>query len=197
MTAKRIFILNGHPAETSLSGSIADSYATAARAAGHEVRMTHVRAMSFDPDNGFAGYTDRKPLEDDLLRLREAVDWCDHFVLCTPMWWGGMPAKLKGLFDRTFMPGWAFDPQRTTRSGFPLPLLTGRSARAFVTSDTPTLYFGLLYRKALLRQIKGQIFAFCGMAPARISHFAPASHPKPGAVDGWLKEAARLGATGT
>ncbi|MEL7213699.1 MAG: NAD(P)H-dependent oxidoreductase [Pseudomonadota bacterium] len=194
MAGKRIFVLNGHPGETSLSRSIAETYVKAAQAAGHEVRLTHLRDLAFDPDHGAAGYTKVKPLEPDLAKLRADIEWSEHWVLCTPMWWGGMPAKLKGLFDRTFLPGWAFDPQQQTKSGMPLPLLTGRSARAFVTSDTPTVYFGLLYHKALLRQIRGQIFSFCGMRPARVSHFAPASHPKEGAVDGWLRKVAQLGA---
>ncbi len=194
MPAKRIFVLNGHPAETSLSRSITETYAKAAQAAGHEVRITHLNDLVFDPDNGIAGYENQKPLEADLIALRADVDWAEHFVLCTPMWWGGLPAKLKGLFDRTFQPGWAFDTRKRTAIGMPLPLLTGRSARAFVTSDTPTLYFGLLYRKALMRQIKGQILEFVGMKPARVTNFAPASHPKDGAVKGWLKEVARLGA---
>ena len=37
MTPKRIFVLNGHPAETSLNRTLAEAYADAARAAGHEV----------------------------------------------------------------------------------------------------------------------------------------------------------------
>ena len=36
MSKKRIFILNGHPAEASLTGAIVQSYATAAQKAGHE-----------------------------------------------------------------------------------------------------------------------------------------------------------------
>ena len=41
MTRKRIFVLNGHPAETSLTGALAAAYVEAARAAGHDpVRET-------------------------------------------------------------------------------------------------------------------------------------------------------------
>jgi NAD(P)H dehydrogenase (quinone) len=112
--------------------------------------------------------------------------------MTTPMWWGGLPAKLKGLIDRTFLPGWAFD-TRTLKMGMPAPMLKGRTARAIVTSDTPNFFFGLLYRKALLRQIKGQIFHFVGIKPARITHFSPAGKAGPDQVKAWMKTVVSLG----
>jgi len=195
-SARKIYVLNGHPGETSLSCIIAETYADAAQTAGHEVRLTHLRDLAFDPDHGFAGYAQHKPLEPCLLAFREDVDWADHIIMTTPMWWGGLPAKLKGLVDRTFLPGWAFDSRQRTAIGMPLPLLTGKTARTFVTSDTPDFFFGLLYRKALLRQIKGQIFEFSGIKPARITHFAPAGHADEKKVGPWLSTVRTLAQKG-
>lgn len=195
-SARKIYVLNGHPGETSLSRRIAETYVDAAQAAGHEVRLTHLRDLTFDPDHGFAGYGQHKPLEPCLLAFREDVDWADHIIMTTPMWWGGLPAKLKGLIDRTFLPGWAFDSRQRTAIGMPLPLLTGKTARAFVTSDSPDFFFGLLYRKALLRQIKGQIFEFSGIKPARITHFAPAGHADEKKVGPWLSTVRTLAQEG-
>lgn len=192
MTQKRIFILNGHPAKNSLSKFIAETYAKDAISAGHDVRISHLSQMSFDPNHEFAGYKHHKDLEPDLLALRKDIDWAQHIVLTTPMWWGGMPAKLKGIFDRTFLPGWAFD-TRTSKLGMPLPMLSGRSARIFVTSDTPGLFFWLFYRNALLRQIKGQIFHFCGIKPARITHFAPAGTADQSRIEKWMNVVKLLG----
>jgi NAD(P)H dehydrogenase (quinone) len=48
MNTKRIFILNGHPAQVSLSKKLAETYADAAIAAGHEVRIIHLHDLSFD-----------------------------------------------------------------------------------------------------------------------------------------------------
>lgn len=193
MPAKRILILNGHPAETSLSKAIAETYEKAAADAGHEVRVIHLRELAFDMDYGFAGYREHKPLEPDLETFQANLDWAEHVVLTTPMWWGGLPAKLKGLFDRALLPGWAFDTRKLKFGGMPTPLLTGKTGRVFVTSDTPNIFFGLLYRKALLRQIKGQIFQFIGIKPTRITHFAPAGGAEPAKVHAWLGVAKALG----
>ena len=97
MTHKRIFILNGHPAESSLNRTLAESYADAARAAGHEVRLTHLHDLTFDPDYGFGGYENQKPLEAELEHMLDDIAWSEHVVLTTPMWWGGLPANLAGI----------------------------------------------------------------------------------------------------
>lgn len=196
MTSKNIFVLNGHPARNSISASLAEAYVTAAKDAGHDLRLTHIHDLQFDMDYGFGGYSQHKPLEPDLIAFQADIDWADHVVLLTPMWWGGLPAKLKGLIDRSFLPGWAFDPRKPLKSGLPAPLLKGRTARAIVTSDTPTFFFGLLYRKALLRQIQGQILRFVGLKPRRIIHFAQASHPKEGQIAKWIDQIAALGQRG-
>lgn len=185
MSTKRIFVLNGHPAATSLTKTIAETYAAAARKAGHEVRLTHLHDLDFDTDYGFAGYAQNKPLEPCLEAVQADIEWAQHVVMTTPMWWGGLPGKLKGLFDRVLLPGWAFDTRKLTM-GMPQPMLKGRSARAIVTSDTPDFFFALLYRKALFRQIKGQIFQFIGLKPVKLTHFAPAGKATPDKVKKWL-----------
>lgn len=195
MTLKRILILDGHPAETSLSKSIALAYANAARDAGHDVRLTHLAALNFDPDYGFGGYTNHKPLEPALQDFQQDLVWAQHLVITTPMWWGDMPAKLKGLFDRTLLPGFAFDTRNPLRSGLPAPLLTGRTARVFVTSDTPRLLLRVIYHDAMLRIMRKQVLKFIGFKQIKTNFFAGATHPKPGRIDRWLATATRLGAS--
>jgi putative NADPH-quinone reductase len=194
-TSKRIFVLNGHPAETSLSRALAVAYAESARAAGHDVRVTHLNDLGFDPDYGFGGYKNQKPLEPQLEEVLQDIEWSEHIVLTTPMWWGGLPAKLKGLFDRTFLPGRAFDTRNTTAMGLPAPMLTGRTGRVLMTSDTPGWIMGLFYRSAMIRQIRDQILGFVGIK-SKITHFSGASHPKPGMVERWIGKARRFGAAG-
>lgn len=194
MTGKRIFVLNGHPAAESLTGSMAKAYAEAAQGAGHEVRLVHLHDLDFDPDYGFGGYENKKPLEPALEKVMADITWSEHVVIATPVWWGGLPAKLKGLFDRAFLPGVAFDTRNTTRLGLPAPLLGGRTGRVLMLSDTPGWFFRLMYRNAMMVQISGQILGFVGIKPLRITQFSGASHPKAGAVQKWLRSVARIGA---
>lgn len=183
MSHKRIFVLDGHPAETSISRQLAQAYVDGARAKGHEVRVMHLKDMNFDPDYGFGGYKTHKPLEPQLEDFMQSLEWSDHFVMTSPMWWGGLPAKLKGLIDRAFLPGRAFD---TRGKGLPKPMLSGRSAQVILTSDSPSWYFRFLLHRPLFWQLKRQILGFVGFKPVQVLHFSGASHPTPKQIDTWL-----------
>ena len=192
---KRIFVLNGHPTKTSLNRSLADAYALAAGKAGHEVRIAHISDLEFEADRMRAGYgpDELEVLEADLVKTLENLEWAQHIVLTTPMWWGGMPAKLKGLFDRALLPGRTFDTRQSTMMGFPKPMLSGRSARVIVTSDTPGWFMRLRYGNALFRQIRHQVLGFVGIAPTRITHLRMTNQAKPKQIQSWIRSVETLG----
>lgn len=191
--SRRILIADLHPARLSLSATLAQAYRDGAEAAGHDVRTARLSEMSFDPDFGQASFRNAPALEPDLETFRENLVWAEHVVFVTPMWWGGLPAKAKGLFDRVLLPGFAFDP-RQRRMGVPTPLLTGRTAHFMLTSDTPAWAFWLLYGRALQQQVHRQILSFVGLKPVRHTHFSPVEHSTPQIRDRWLGDTRRLGA---
>ena len=194
MTPKKIFVLNGHPGTTSLSRFFAETYITAATEAGHDVHHVHLADLDFDMDYGEGGYSNPKPLEPQIEAVLEELERADHVVLTAPMWWGSVPGKLKGLFDRILLPGRTFDTRNPNRFGLPAPMLTGKTARMILTSDSPRLYLRLAHGDAMIRQLRGQVFGFVGIKPARLTYFAQASHPKPEQVQRWSDTVRKLGA---
>ncbi|MBL4666316.1 MAG: NAD(P)H-dependent oxidoreductase [Sneathiella sp.] len=192
MNSKRILTLNGHPADTSLSDGLISAYLDGTSATDYETRRHDLSKMSFDPDIGSNGYGDPKPLEDDLEKFLSDLEWCEHFVIASPLWWGGMPSKLKGLFDRTLLPGRAFDP-RIMKAGLPKPLLTGKTARILLTSDTPNWAFSLMYSWAARKQMERQILKFIGIKPIKFSNFAPAGEASREKIDQWMNSVRDMG----
>lgn len=190
--SRRILIADLHPARLSLSAALAQAYRDGAASAGHEVRTATLSEMAFNPDLGQAGFRNAPALEPDLEAFRANLVWAEHVVLVSPMWWGGLPAKAKGLFDRTLLPGFAFDP-RTRRMGLPKPLLSGRTAHFMLTSDTPAWAFWLMYGRALKRQVQRQILSYVGLKPVRHTHFSPVEHSTPEIRARWLQETQLLG----
>jgi putative NADPH-quinone reductase len=196
MAPRRLLILDGHPAPKSLSRTMAEAYRAGAREAGHETRLWHVSDMAFDPDHDAGGYASSKPLEPVLERFLDDLEWCGHLTLCAPLWWGSLPAKLKGLIDRAFVPGRTFSTRETTALGLPKPLLSGRSARVVMSADTPGWFLRLAYGDAVKRQLRGQVLGFVGFRPVRFTWHEGASDPKPGQVDAWTAAVRALGAAG-
>ncbi|WP_299816630.1 NAD(P)H-dependent oxidoreductase [uncultured Roseibium sp.] len=167
----RILILDGHPASRTFCGALAQEYASNAESSGHEVRLRHLSALDFNPDFGVSSFKDAPSLEADLQALWDDIVWCEHFVVSHPLWWGGLPAKLKGVFDRVLLPGKAF----RYVAGKPIPekLLKGRTAEVLVTSDTPGWYFRWIYGAGVRKQIEKQILGFCGLKPKGYHLFSP------------------------
>src|SRR3989344_3276751 len=104
----RIFILLGYTHSETLSGAFATAYEESALVAGHELRQINIGQMQFDPIL-LQGYKVIQQLEPDLKAFQENMKWCQHFVLVYPIWWSAMPAKLKGLFDRAWIPHFCFN----------------------------------------------------------------------------------------
>lgn len=160
---KRILILVGHPDNESFNVRIGEAYAEGAREKGHEVKLVKLADLQFDPIL-HKGYKVIQQLEPDLSRLQEDIKWCQHFVIIYPSWWSTMPALLKGLFDRIWMPGFAFHFMKSgwTHGYMWEGLLSGRTARVFVTSDSPALFARILFGDST-NEIKKGILWFSGI----------------------------------
>ncbi|MBO6757736.1 MAG: NAD(P)H-dependent oxidoreductase [Roseibium sp.] len=190
--AKKVLVLDGHPARESFCGSLAEAYAAAARRKGHDVTVLKLADLRFDPDFGVSSFKNAKPLEPDLATFWSDLEWCDHFVIAHPLWWGGMPAKLKGLIDRVFLPGKTF--QYVKGKSLPEKLMSGRTSEVLVTSDTPGWFFRFIYGAGVKKQTQKQILDFCGLKMKAYSWFASIHGSDEKDRDRLLKKAERLGA---
>ena len=168
---KKIFILLGHPDEDSFNCTLANEYERGAGEAGHEVRRMNVGDMVFDPVLHH-GYRLVQELEPDLVSFQENVKWCDHFVIFYPSWWSTMPALLKGVFDRAWVPGFAY---RFTSNYSWKKLLKGKSATMFVTSDTVPIIQRLLFGDTT-NELRNGILWFSGFGPIFVRKFGYLKH---------------------
>lgn len=189
---KNITVILGHPDAASYCGELAHAYTQAAKDAGHDVRLFRLGDIAFDPVLHH-GYRQRQDLEPGLVEVKEAITWAHHLVFVYPIWWGAMPALLKGLFDRVFLPGYAF--KYRPNSQFWDRLLAGRSAHAIVTMDTPPWYYALMYTKPGHHQIKKTILEFCGIKPVKITSLGPVRHASADKRARWIEQIRRHAAS--
>jgi len=187
---KRILIINGHPYKESLNFALAEAYKKGAAESGAEIKEINIADLQFNPNLQY-GYRKRTELEPDLLESWKKIKWAEHLVFVFPIWWGGMPAMLKGFFDRLFLPGFAF--QYRENSVWWDKLLTGKSAHIIATMDTPYWYFRLVYGNPGINQFKRTILQFCGINPVKVTVFSPIKNIKQETLKKYLDNSEKLG----
>lgn len=187
---RKIFIWVAHPKLSSLCSALADAYEEGARNNGAQVRRMDLSEMEFSPD--FTGYgPNAAPLEPDLLSWQENVAWADHIVILHPYWWGAMPTRAKAVLDRALTPGFAF--KYHARGVKWDRLLTGRTADAIITSDTPPWLDTLLYLKPARRVLKKQVLGFCGIKSRYVRQFGSVKLATPAKITSWITKARVMG----
>lgn len=197
-THKKIFILLGHPdsSQETLTSQLALLYETAAKQAGHEVKRINIADLSFDPIL-HKGYKVIQNLEPDLIKVQEAIKWADHFVLLYPIWWVSMPALLKGMFDRMWLPGFCFN-MRKTKQGTPAlgwkKKMKGKTARVIMLSGTHPFFIWLLFGD-FTNEIKRGILWFAGFK-TKMTCFGPSEIAPEWKKNEWRRKIARLGKLG-
>jgi NAD(P)H dehydrogenase (quinone) len=154
----RFLVVYAHPLDDSFHSALHRQVVRALNDAGHEVDDCDLYAEGFQPvlsaeerrayhDAGANGGFAPREIE----RLRR----CQGLVLVFPTWWFGMPAILKGWFDRVWLPGVAF----ALAGGQTRPLLHQIERFAVVTTyGSPwwviRLMLGDPNRRVLMRGIR-------------------------------------------
>jgi NAD(P)H dehydrogenase (quinone) len=119
----RVFIVHAHPEERSFNGAMTRTAREALTGAGHEVVVSDLYRMGFDPVSGRHNFRTvhdpdyfRQQAEeahaavhdgfaDEIQAEQDKLFWCDVLILQFPLWWFGLPAILKGWVDRVFAAG--------------------------------------------------------------------------------------------
>lgn len=177
-------VIDGHPDARSLTAEIARRYA-----AGHsDARVLALRDLDFDPHLRF-GYRERMTLEDDLVEAKGALQAAQTIVIATPLWWGSVPAVLKGFFDRALLPQQEY---RYTKLGLPVGLLPARRGRLMLLADTPW-YAAPFTGLPAQTQVARNTMRLCGIRSVRTHRMLGVRDATPEHIDSWLDRADSLG----
>jgi len=191
---KKILVINGHPDGDSsrFSSALTGAYASGADRGGHSIRRINLADLSFPL------ITERHTFESEpskeIAEVQHAITWCDHLVVVHPLWLGGPPARLKGLFEQVFRYGFAL-PKPGSGKGIG-GLLKGRSARMIVTMGMPAPIFRLVFGAFGVRAIERGILRLCGFGPIRRTLIGGVESISAEQRAAWLRRIGRLGVEG-
>ena len=108
----RVLVVYCHPVETSFHAALHQEVLRNLHAAGHEVDDWDLYAEGFNPvmsREERLGYHEVPANRDKVQSHVDRLMRAEAIVFCFPTWCFGLPAMLKGWFDRLLMPGVAFD----------------------------------------------------------------------------------------
>lgn len=185
---KSILILNANPKRTSLCHALADTYEVEARETAN-IRRFNLADMAFNPSLD-QGYDEVQTLELDLVTFQDALMWADHIVIVASTWWGGLPAKAKGLIDRVFIPGVTF--KFEDDNPYPIPLMKSKTGRIILTMDMPGEYVEEQARP-VLAQLSQFTLEYCGVSPVEATLFGSVIMSDESQRTQWLDEVKSLG----
>jgi NAD(P)H dehydrogenase (quinone) len=163
----RILVIYAHPLADSFAAALHRLVVETLQRGGHEVDDCDLYAEGFDPVLTAAerrAYNTPAPdlsgVADHVARLKRA----ETLVLCYPTWWYGLPAILKGYFDRV----WAKDVAFTLPEGGGAirPALTNITRIAVVTTyGAPWWLIRLVLRDPARAVVLGGLGRLCGRGP--------------------------------
>lgn len=187
---KKILIINGHPDKESFNYALSAAYKKGAIKTNAEIREINIGELNFNPNLQY-GYRKRTELEPDLLEAQEKLKWAEHLVWVYPVWWGSLPAIMKGFIDRIMLPGFAFN--KRENSLWWDKCFTGKSARIICTLDQPAWYYKWIYGSPSHNAMKKVTLNYIGVDKVKITAIGPIRLSKDTFRTKWLSKVERLG----
>jgi len=152
----KVLIVSAHPEPKSFCIAMRDAGIAKLREAGHEVILSDLYAMNFNPVAGPEDFLDRSDedylvyaleqrhanekdaLAPDIKAELDKLLACDLLILNFPVFWFSVPAIMKGWFDRVFVSGATYGGRRFYDRGG----LQGKRALVAATLGSRDYMFG-------------------------------------------------------
>jgi NAD(P)H dehydrogenase (quinone) len=194
----KILIVYAHPEPQSFNGALKNLAVQVLTEAGHDVQVSDLYAMKFDPAGGPIDFLE---LDDpsffryqreqihatatDLFvpQVKAEMDklvWADFVIFQFPLWWFSLPAILKGWVDRVFAMGFSYNIGQAYEKG----LFRGKRAMLSFTTGGPAATYGPAGKNGsideLLRHVQYGMLHYIGMdvLPAFIAYSAARVTPE-------------------
>jgi NAD(P)H dehydrogenase (quinone) len=144
----KIFIVHAHHEPKSFNGALSNLAKEMLTSEKHEVKISDLYAMKFDPVSDRRNFTSvknpdylKQQVEEmyasetdgfalDIQQEMKKIEWCDLMIWQFPLWWFGLPAILKGWVDRVFAMGRAYGGSRSYETG----VFSGKRAMLSITT---------------------------------------------------------------
>ncbi|WP_406615117.1 NAD(P)H-dependent oxidoreductase [Mycoplasmopsis hyopharyngis] len=154
---KKVYLILGHPSKDSFNGKLADAYENQLKKLNYEVKRVNLIDLNFDLNL----HKENQKYETTIKQEQENIKWADELIFFYPLWWGNVPALLKGYIDNVFTPNFAY--KYHSNDSLWDKLLKGKTARIFSTCDAPSWFIKLIYKNCDFTFFKRAVCWFTGI----------------------------------
>jgi NAD(P)H dehydrogenase (quinone) len=154
-------IIYAHPGHTGHHGYFLDQLISVLDNKNITYEVLDLYTLNYDPilKAEELGSRATHKISEITLDYQEKVKNADKLIFIYPTWWQGMPAILKGFFDKVFASGFAF----MYKGGLPVALLKGKKAAVFSATGGPKIINKFLLGERGMKVITKNILGFCGI----------------------------------
>ena len=163
-----VLVVLCHPRASSFCAELAGRVRAGAAAAGATVELADLYREGFDPvfrDGDYVQF-EGGAMPPEILAEQARVERSDAIALVSPVWWLGLPAMLKGWFDRVWSNGWAYEWSNNPEGSLlrPRPFLFVLSA-----AGSPGTYARYGYAPALDALLRTGLLGWCGVSASTVA----------------------------
>lgn len=159
MVIKKTLVIYAHPNTGGHCATILKEVESTLKSRKQDFEIVDLYKLKYDPVLHEAEHYTRgkKKISAENKKFQKKIMDSDKLIFIYPVWWGSMPAILKGFFDRVFTSHFAF----RYEGSMPKPLLKGKKAAIFVTFGGPKVVSKIFSCAGKL--VRMNILWFCGI----------------------------------
>ncbi len=165
-------IIYAHPFEGSFCHAVKEKVIETLKKNGHEFNLIDLNKDKFDPvmtAEDLKLYSSGGTTDKNVDRYLELMAQADTLFIIFPVWWGVMPAILKGFFDKVFLPKRAYIYKK---SGMLKPLFPQiKQAVIFNTLGGPKIYHNFMLFFPVKKVVADTTLKMIGVKKTKIVQF--------------------------
>lgn len=165
----KVLIIFASPAEKSFITAIADTVANSLQSADVDIVVRDLYRINFDPVLSQEELRDtyNNQISNQVSQEQNYIQNADICIWLYPLWWGGMPAIMRGYIDRVLSYGFAY----STKDGASFGLLANKQNFIIHTIGNSQEKYQLNGMTTAIETITNEgVFKFCGSSVEKFFH---------------------------
>jgi len=158
----RILIIYAHPYPGSFNHAILKTVTDTLQNSNHDYEVIDLNKENFNPvltEEELKVYSQGKYLDPTVGEYLEKIKNSDHLILIFPIWWGGVPAILKGFFDKVFLKKETYE----FKGLMPIAKLKNTSATVISTMNAPKIFYSFWLKSPIKQTVIRSTLKLCGV----------------------------------